>query len=261
MASDVESFSKRVHGVMGQSKNKLRVLGVIAAPEFDEVAWNEARKIGLMAINLRQLFGAFALETLCEFESLFKGITGNPNLGEDSDVEHLVQSLALLKTNPLFNELRGLAMEALGGLVLRAENYENVHLALDVPFKKDQTRDVDVLGSRRSYAEWRIIECKAHSSTKRLDPSEVKKFYTETVPAFISWANKKHVPVQKCSAEVWTTGKIDGDCHEALAELKLNEVITPRLVDGKTIRDELPGHIKKRCLMLLNAVSQDLVRV
>jgi hypothetical protein len=72
-----------------------------------------------------------------------------------------------------------------------------------VPWQQT-TRDVDVFGIRGD--ELHIIECKAYHGKKSISREDVRKFFTETVPALKGWLRTHNRPFERCIAEIWTTG-------------------------------------------------------
>jgi hypothetical protein len=108
-------------------------------------------------------------------------------------------------------------------------------------------REVDVSGQKQSWNEVRIIECKAESGDKPLSGQYVRKFFTETVPAFLKIKCPSNNP-SVCHAEIWTTGTVTNEALGALNEIKLGKYIKPALVGKTQLIDSLPktlGSIKR----------------
>ncbi len=63
-----------------------------------------------------------------------------------------------------------------------------------VPFMST-VREVDVYGNCGD--DVCLIECKAYHGKKLIPPEDVKKFYSETVPAFLKWWEKRNGRVPK----------------------------------------------------------------
>lgn len=92
-----------------------------------------------------------------------------------------------LKTNPFISDLKSLAFEALSGLLIKYDHWEEVQLNLRVPFQLSEgatEREVDVSGQQDSWDKVCIIECKAEAGTKPLAPEYVRKFYRKLCPLF-----------------------------------------------------------------------------
>ncbi len=66
-----------------------------------------------------------------------------------------------------------------------------------------------------------VVECKAEAGDK---PAYVRKFYTETVPAYIR-SKKSNGKIRECRAEIWTTRQVGLDAQQTLEQLKLNPLI------------------------------------
>ena len=62
---DVDAFIHRLRQAGANRKTRISLLGVIAAHSFTDRAWDVAKRHGLLAINLRQLYGRTALENTC----------------------------------------------------------------------------------------------------------------------------------------------------------------------------------------------------
>jgi hypothetical protein len=134
-------------------------------------------------------------------------------------------------------------------------------LGKDVPFldprTKDQTtRDVDVYGSKKDDL-W-LVECKAYGEDKEVTDGEVRQFFHETVPAYIKWHRDRGDPLEKCHAELWTTGKFSVNARDFFKKLKVRKGVVPELRDASSIRPLFPHRTRTRCEDLLKAISADL---
>ncbi len=151
-------------------------------------------------------------------------------------------SLQALKTNPFVVDLKSLAFEALSGFLLKNDGWEEVQLNLRVPFQLPvgtTEREVDVSGQKNSWDEVCLIECKAEAGTKPLEVEYVRKFFTETVPAFLAAKCPNQNP-SHCRAEIWTTGVVTDLARRALNETKMKKFITPELRGREDLIERLP---------------------
>jgi hypothetical protein len=196
----------------------------------------------LVTINLRQLFGDAAFEAIVQIQELLKNVTGDPAKAKDDEYADLAKMVESLKTNPFIADLKGLAFEALAGLLVKNDQWEEVQLNLKVPFELPEgltDREVDVSGQKNSWDEVCIIECKAEAATKPLDDAYVRKFFTQTVPAFLKAKCKEQAPA-RCKAEIWTTGVISEAAKNTLNELKLAKYIQPQILGHEQLISQLP---------------------
>lgn len=255
LLSHVHSFLQRIDRATNRGRSHLPSLGVIAARDFERDAWTHARRHGLMTISYRQMFGDEALEAMVRIQDLLDDLANsNPTDDPEDNFERFSTLLKDLKTNPVVAILRSIGFEALAGLVLRSQGYEGVELGRIVPWE-DTKRDIDVFGFRGEGDELRIIECKAYHKKKSVPADEVKKFFTETVPAL-----KKQLRVQgkhfsACKAELWTTGPLGREAREKLHILSRPRGDTWTLLKGDDVRDLLPGAVKKRATEMLDAIA------
>ncbi len=249
---DVEGFAARIQRAGANKISRLRVLGIVAAEDFEHGAWNRAKEEGFVAINLRQLFGDAAFEAIVQVQELLKNVIGDATKAKDDDYNELSPMLTSLKTNPFIVNLKSLAFEALSGFLVKYEGWEEVQLNLKVPFKLPEgetEREVDVSGQKNAWDDLCIIECKAEAANKVLDGKHVRKFFTETVPAFLAAKCAARNP-SHCHAEIWTTGIVTDVARNALKEISIRKCVTPALLG----RDELirrlprPLHSTKRLL-------------
>jgi hypothetical protein len=239
---DVEGFLTRIERACYDKASRFKLLGVIAAPDFETDAWNRAKKEGLVTINLRQLFGDAAFEAIVQVQELLKNVTGDATKARDQEYLELSNMVESLKTHPFIADLKALAFEALAGLMVKNEGWEEVQLNLKVPFELPEgltDREVDVSGQKNSWDEVCIIECKAEGATKSLDETYVRKFFTQTVPAFLNAKCKERNP-SRCKAEIWTTGIISDAAKNTLNELKLSKFIQPQLLGREQLVLQLP---------------------
>ncbi len=249
---EVESFLERIQRAGQNKQTRLNFLGIIAATDFDRDAWNLAREAGLMGINLRQFFGDSALEALAQIEILLKNVAGDPSRASDADFVKFTQTLDELKTNPYVVDLRSIGFEVLTALLMRSNGWDEVQIGLKVPFQKTE-REIDVTGHRNSQDQVYIIECKAEAGNKSLDPADVRKFYTETVPSYITAKCNNRMPTA-CFAEMWTTGQVGSDAIAVLNEIRLKSFIRPRLVAHDEIKNQIPHNLQS-CKRLIEAIS------
>ncbi len=249
----VDSFVQRIERAGNRGKVRQQVLGIIGAPEFDRDAWNRARSQGLAVVSFRQAFGDEALEVMTKVEGLIHEIGTDPGGTSSQDrVIKLSQMLDDVKTNPIVAVLRAIGFEVLCGLILRSRGYEQVELGRIVPWGQT-TREVDVFGLRGSIL--RIIECKACHGEKSVSPEEVRKFFTQTVPATKKWLRSQGREFTKCTAEIWTTGRKGKRAGDALYELNSPRTDRWRIRRIEEIRKVVPQAIRRRSLELLNSIA------
>lgn len=226
---------------------------MIGAREFEPKGWDLARSQGLIAVNFRQAFGDDALEAMSYIEEIVENVRDDSSYARRGGLDRLTEMLAELKSNPIVVAIRSIGFEALCGLVMRTQGYEQIELGRVVPWQQTGGRDADVFGIRGD--ELRIIECKACHRRKSISPSEVRKFFTETVPAVKAWLRLNNRPFGRCRAEIWTTGtkgKEAGYALHGLASPKSDDWAILRIDEIKPL---LPESIRRRSLELLNSIA------
>lgn len=237
---DVEAFIERLHRCGDHRASKVRPLGVIGARSFSPQALAIGREFGLVMVNFRELIGEAGLGTMMKAQEL--RLAAEKGANASAVAEQFTASVLRLKDNPMVSSLCGVAFETFAVAVLRASHFEDVRAGLDVRFLKDQrstTRDVDASGHIEE--TWRVIECKALGAEKSVDVETIKKFYTETVPAFLAHIGKDKL--QTCEAEIWTTGRVSEEALAYLASLKHYRKVKPAIRTPKDI--EVPSRLKK----------------
>ena len=251
---DVQSFNERIARAGANKTTQLIILGIIAAYDFEFAAWETAKKLGYIAINLKQHFGDSAFEALVQIQALLQNVAGEPNKAAPKDYDKLTHYLKDLKTNPYVVDLRSLGFEALAGFILRTEGWEDVQLNIKAATSNGDSREVDVSGKRNGGRELYVVECKAEGINKKLDPSYVRKFFNETLRAFLR--SRTGTPLRACHAEIWTTGQIGEDAKKAFSEIKaeLKPYIKPLLVGHDAVKDKIPDSLGS-CKRLLEAIS------
>lgn len=249
----VDSFLQRIERATVRKKNRIPVLGIIAARDFDRDAWNTARKKALMTVSFRQMFGDQALEVMVEVERLLGGF-GDQSLKQSQ--ERFAEVAALideLKTNPVIADLRAIGLEALCALILQSQGYASPELGRVVEWHTT-TRDVDVFAIRGD-EELRVVECKAYHRHKSILGSDVRKFFTQTVPALKKWLRKTERPFKACTAEIWTTGPKGKEAEEALKELKPPRTDSWSLRRMSDMHEEIPNKIRERSVKLIETIA------
>ncbi len=137
------------------------------------------------------------------------------------------------------------------GQVIQARGYYDCGMGKDVAYK-DTTRDVDVYGWRSDIA--RVIECKANNTGADLDEGDVRKFFTQTVPSFLTWAHASGREIKKCKAQLWTTGKIGQKAQAEFDRLRLKSIVEPKLLTMDDIPAIIPPKLRPKGLELLNNI-------
>ena len=239
---DVEGFAARIERAGANKTSRLRVLGILAAPVFERNAWDRAKKEGLVAINLRRLFGDAAFEAIVHVQELLKNVVGDAARATNDEYATLSTMLGSLKTNPFIADLKSLAFEAFSGFLVKYAGWEEVQLNLKVPFKLPEgttEREVDVSGQRNSWDDVCIIECKAEGGNKPLDGEYVRKFFTQTVPAFLAAKCAVRNP-SHCQAEIWTTGVVTDTARNALKNISLPKCVIAALKGRDQLIEQLP---------------------
>ncbi len=248
----VQSFKQRIERATMRGRSKLQVLGIIAAPDFDRDAWSDARRQGLVTVSLRQMFGDEALDAMVEVEQLLHGLRHDGDDESAGRFQRFSDLLKPLRANPIVVTLRSIGFEALSGLILRAQGYEQIEMGRIVPYKST-SRDVDVFGIRGD--ELRVIECKAYHRRRSVPEDEVRKFFTETLPALKKWLRHNGRDFRQCTAEVWTTGPLGNEARDALYELKHAKNDTWKLMRTDDLTKLIPKPIRSRSIELLKAIA------
>ena len=249
----VESLIERIERVSIRKAGRRRLLGILAARHFDPEAWKLARGHGFFTVNLRQQFGEEALEAMIQVEKLVHDIMRGESASDvASNFVSFADVIEELKKNPIVAELRAVGFEALTALILNADGYQPTTLGQIVPYG-NTVRDVDVYGFRGD--QLRIVECKAYHGGKSITPDEVKKFFTETVPALKNWLRTKGQQFGTCFAEIWTTGTKGKDAGDALYKLSRPKGDTWGIRRRDEICDYAPKLVKDRALQLLNSIA------
>ena len=249
---DVEGLLHRLRHIGSNRNARLPLLGVIAAHTFTSEAWQTAKKGGLLTINLRQSYGKTALKALARMERLLGVAVSGDLFGEaaaELDYDGLAVDVEALYVHPYVAELRGLGLEVVTAVLLRAHGWEDVRLGLPVRFK-DTTRDVDVIGRRRGEEEVYVVECKAAHEAKDLDPADVHKFFTETVPAVL----KEFQHARECQAEIWTTGRVGDAARQKLESISFEQRVKPVLRERADIISLVPLTLAP-CKRLIRTLS------
>ncbi|MGE3342105.1 MAG: hypothetical protein AB7L71_01620 [Vicinamibacterales bacterium] len=252
---DVEGFRSRLARVNAISRKGSPLVGAIAARRFDKAAFAAARNAGLMVINLRTVFGESALRLMSQVATLLDQLafgTADESILERS-VDGLSNSLEELHVHPFVTELRSLGFETLSALLTRGNGWEDVRVGISVPFQKT-SRDIDVSGMRDGGRSAILIECKAHRSDKPLSVAALRKFFHETVPAFMSKRQDEGWPIEHCNAEMWTTSEMTAEARSALSEIKLNHRVVPAIRDVAEIERSIPQSMEP-CRRLLRTIS------
>ena len=248
---DVEGFCHRLRRVANGRTTRIPLLGVIAAHTFTGDAWSVAKEQGLLAINLRQLYGETVLKTLARMEYLVS-VEVAPLPGQQAsatDCEELAVDLETLRAHPHVANLRALSLEIVAAVLLRAHGWEDIQLGRKFSFK-DTERDADVIGKQGGGDMLYVVECKAAHAQKNLEPEDVYKFFKETVPAVL----KCFPNAKKCKAELWTTGRVGEKADAKLRSLGLIKRVEPKLRQKSEIKELVQTPLLP-CKRLIDAIS------
>jgi hypothetical protein len=255
----LDGYSERIRRATFRGQSQQRYLGIIAATDFEEDAWPEARNRKLWTINLRQMFGDPALDALAEIEKILQEIDSGTLASDSRSSDSIVRLLEDLKGNPIVNTLRSISFEVVAALIITALGCEGVGMALDVPFEQT-TRDVDVYGSRGDDL-W-IIECKANAAEKELDSEDVRKFFTQTVPAFVHHRRSSGMDTHfdRVVAEIWTTGSVGSAALNELEQANLAVNVQAGIMNQQEVVERTPAnrHLRRRVHELLTAIAMPI---
>ncbi|MFZ2874293.1 MAG: hypothetical protein WAZ94_07395 [Phycisphaerales bacterium] len=250
---DVSGFKNRLERARRARKLAFPLLAVIGAYDFAPSAFEFAKKEGMLVVNLRDFFGNDALDALAAMEAVLVHVDAGTPISSGTGDKDLAEKLARLHSHPLIVDIKGVALESTAALTAKADGWEDVRLGVDVPFDQT-TRDVDVLGMRYGETEFRAIECKAHRKDIEVPGSEVKKFFTETVPSLVK-ARSTRGTRPDIRAEFWTTGIIGSDAKRAFGECKMGKHIDARLWGLEDVLKAIPKNLK-RSRALVQAISE-----
>lgn len=250
---DVAGFAHRLSRAEHAKKLAFPLLGIIAAYDFAPSAFATAKKEGMLVVNLKDFFGSDALKALAAIEAVLVEVNAATPQGAGSSGNDLAQTFKRLESHPLIADIKGMALESTAALVARADGWEDVQLGVDVPF--DQTsRDVDVLATQHGQTKLRAIECKAHRRDIEVRPSDVKKFFNETVPALVK-SRSMNGTRPSVLAEFWTTGTIGTDAKRAFSECSFGSHVKPHLWGLEDVLKAIPTNLK-RSTSLVRSIAE-----
>lgn len=253
LTSQVEAFLQRIERSANRGRRRQPIVGAIAARDFDKEAWEAARRANLLTISFRQIFGDEALNSMVEYERLIGGFGRFEAEASQEQFKQFTTRLQELKTNPVIADLRAIGLEALCALILQNNGFESPELGRIVPWN-ETTRDVDVFAIRGD-KELRVVECKAYHRHKSVRDSDVKKFFSETVPALKKWLSQNNRHFTECVAEIWTTGPKGKNAENTLKELKPPKSDRWTIRRMKDMHDEIPRRIRERSIKLLQSIA------
>lgn len=239
---DVDGFIERLHRAGDHKGSRFRPLGIMGARSFSTAALQRGKEFGLVLVNFKELFGEAALDAITKAQELMAALATENEAAIDTVADRLAESVAHLKDNPMVSTLCGVAFETLAVAILRGRHCEEVRAGLDVPWEEDgvkTTRDVDASG--RIEDNWQVVECKALRAEKSVDQETIRKFYTETVPAFLDYIGKSSM--QECRAEIWTTGCVSAEADTYFKSLRHNRRVKPKILTRREIT--VPRRLKK----------------
>lgn len=231
---DVDGFIERLHRAGDHKGSRFRPLGVMGARSFSPEALRRGKEFGLVLVNFKELFGEAGLDAITKAQELMAALATGNDAGVGTLADQLAAAVALLKDNPMVSALCGIAFETLAVAVLRARQCEEVRAGLDVPWEEEgveTTRDVDASGHIED--QWQVVECKALGAAKSVDQETIRKFYTETVPAFLDFIGKNKI--KECKAEIWTTGCVSAEADAYFKSLRHNRRVKPAILTRREI--------------------------
>ncbi len=250
---DVEGFVERLERAQHSKKLPSPLLGVLAAYDLTKASLQVAKKAGLLAINLTDFFGKPALDALIVMESLLLQHEADVSKDTIAKADDLEKALHQLHSHPLIADIKGFALECVAALIIKADGWEDVRTGVNVKFATT-TRDVDVVGIKHGGTKVRLIECKAHRKDIPVSSSEIKKFYTEAVPAFIKDKCMNGIRAE-IHAEFWTTGIMGTEATQALKECRVSSNVKPRLLDKSDVLKQIPNALKQ-CIRLVGSIAE-----
>ncbi|AWI08303.1 hypothetical protein CKA38_02680 [Ereboglobus luteus] len=236
---DVEGFIERLRRAGDHTRSKLRLLGVMGATSLSPDALKLGKNHGLVMVNFRELFGETAVKMIQQARELLLSLSARRDEANAQDpnalADQMVTSISSLKSNPMVNELCGMALEIFTVAVLRSRNYEDVKARLTVPFstnRENTVREIDASGHNDDVHY--IVECKALKADKELKLDQIKKFFCETVPSYLKFIGKAEI--SKCHAEIWTTGKVTPEASAYLNSLNLDRRVKRGILARQDIK-------------------------
>jgi hypothetical protein len=214
----------------------------MGARSFSPAALKRGKEFGLVLVNFKELFGEAGLDAITQAQELMAALAAGTDAGVDTVAERFATTMEHLKDNPMVSALCGVAFETLAVAILRGRQCEDVRAGLDVAFEENglkTTRDVDASGHIED--KWQVVECKALGAAKSVDVETIRKFYTETVPAFLDHVGRNNVV--ECKAEIWTTGCVSADADAYFKSLRHYRRVQAAILTRKQI--VVPRRLRK----------------
>lgn len=223
---EVEAFVRKCDGA-AFSSNVGRIMPMLVADLFSASGLALAKRKGILAITLENLFG---IELAKALRDLVKLLT---NAGATASVnpEHLSQVMRVLtKVQGASANLRGALFELVIGSLVK--DVEGGYLKTGQRIREMDTghrAEIDVQLDKEDNAGFLIIETKANLLGARVSQEDVERWYSNRVPLIHRILNTGHKRVERpFHFEIWTNGTFAASALSWLED-------QPKTCDGYTV--------------------------
>lgn len=223
---EVEAFIRKCDAA-AFSKTIPPIMPMLVGHGFSAAGMDLAKRKGILAITLENLFGAALAKCLVDLVKLLT----NAGATAGMNPEHLLEVMAALtKIEGAQANLRGALFELVIGSLVK--DVEGGYLKTGQKVKDLETNkeaEIDVQIDRDAERGFLFVECKAKNPSARVSEKEVKRWYSDRVPLIQKIKNTGYKEVERpFHYEIWTNGIF---ADSALKWLKQQ----PKQCDGYTI--------------------------
>ena len=201
---EVEAFVRKCDGA-AFSNNVGRIMPMLVADVFSAKGLDLAKRKGILAITLENLFGAELAKALRDLVSLLTnaGATASVN---PVHLMHVMRTLS--KIEGASANLRGALFELVVGSLVK--DVEGGYLKTGQKLLEMGTgrkAEVDVQLDKEDNKGFLVIECKAKNPGARVSEQEVRRWYKDRVPLIHRILDTGYKEVERpFHFEIWTNG-------------------------------------------------------
>lgn len=240
LKEDAVALFVRKHDMASAPQNVAPILPFLIGEVFTPAGFDLARKAGIIATTVSDLFGTEVGKALRDLIDLLSdtGATAAVN------PEHLYNVMAALtRIEGAADNLRGALFElAIGSLVKDIESGYLLTGQTLKDYKTGQSAEIDVLLHNKSENQLLVIECRSKIPGAHVGTTDIEKWYSDRVPLIERLLRQdRHYVDSKIRFELWSNGFF---ADNALAWLQAQSTVFPKHSIGWKQGDALKEYAK-----------------
>ncbi len=252
--SQIKYFLRKIE-MYEKTSNSGKLYPILLANGYDNKAFQEAKRVGIMVTTIGNLFGIAVAQAINNLVETLTSVISASSV-DQGKLDNLLNSLS--KMDGRMGNMRGILFELISAYIANHEYGGQISVGVSHTHRrKNQKTDLDVVCIKGGNSVT-IIECKGKGPSGEVSLTEIE-CWLKRIPVMLDYIRcRPDLYDREVSCEIWTSGRFSLD---ALGKLNFeNENRKSRRIAWKDGNDVRKIAIKNKLATIVRALDEHFIK-